>query len=268
MMHPKNLWNRISIRYKVMTWVIAILLLVATAVGVSIFSLEIMIRDYENLSIDNYKCYEVQKAIDAERSVFQDLIREPDQRNQTRFTKACVKTQLCIASLPTDYSKIGENRYARTWNLRNGYYGYVERRDKLLAMDTSQPDYTTELYKEEDGENLRLSLIRESIRTYIESNYREDISMQSADQTMGYSEAYFCKLFKQCFRVNFSAYLNEYRIEKAKVLMADPRINIKDIGIACGYSDSNYFARVFKRITGQTPSDYRLAAAEKIVKGS
>lgn len=70
MMHPKTLWNRISIRYKVMAWVIAILLLVATAVGVSIFSLEVMIQDYESLSIDNYKCYEVQKAIDAERSVF------------------------------------------------------------------------------------------------------------------------------------------------------------------------------------------------------
>ena len=47
--------------------------------------------------------------------------------------------------------------------------------------------------------------------------------------------------------------------------MADPRINIKDIGTACGYSDSNYFARVFKRITGQTPSEYRLAIAEKVL---
>ena len=91
--------------------------------------------------------------------------------------------------------------------------------------------------------------------------------MQSAAQFMGYSEAYFCKLFKQCFHVNFSAYLNEYRIDKAKVMMADPRINIKDISTACGYSDSNYFARVFKRITGQTPSDYRLAAAEKVLNG-
>jgi AraC-like DNA-binding protein len=120
---------------------------------------------------------------------------------------------------------------------------------------------------EEDNENIRISLIREDIRTYIGTNYQNDISMQSAAQFMGYSEAYFCKLFKQCFRVNFSAYLNEYRIDKAKVMMADPRINIKDIGIACGYSDSNYFARVFKRITGQTPSDYRLAAAEKAIKG-
>ena len=134
-----------------------------------------------------------------------------------------------------------------------------ETRKESKAEEVPQP-------REEGNESLRLSLIREDIRTYIGKNYREDISMQSAAQTMGYSEAYFCKLFKQCFRVNFSAYLNEYRIEKAKAMMADPRINIKDIGAACGYSDSNYFARVFKRITGQTPSDYRLTAAEKARK--
>ena len=139
-----------------------------------------------------------------------------------------------------------------------------------FAKQASRNEQTAEEHpqgREEGNESLRLSLIREDIRTYIGKNFQNDISMQSAAQFMGYSEAYFCKLFKQCFRVNFSAYLNEYRIDKAKVLMADPRISIKDIGSACGYSDSNYFARVFKRITGQTPSDYRLAAAEKAIKG-
>ena len=120
--------------------------------------------------------------------------------------------------------------------------------------------------KEESGENLRLSLIREEIRSYIEAHYAEDVSMQNAAQAMRYSEAYFCKLFKQCFRVNFSTYLNEYRIDKAKAMMTDPKFSIKDIGLACGYSDSNYFARVFKRITGQTPSEYRLAAAERVLR--
>lgn len=143
----KRRWRQISIRYKVMTWVIAILLLVGISVGISIIALNAMIQDYETLSIDNQKCYEVQKAIDAERTVFQDLNREPGQRNQTRFTKACVKTQQCIASLPMEYSDIGEDRYARTWNLRNGYYGYVEYRDKLLAMDTKDENYATQLYR-------------------------------------------------------------------------------------------------------------------------
>ena len=120
--------------------------------------------------------------------------------------------------------------------------------------------------QEESSENIRLSLIREDIRSYISKHYHEDISMQSAAQIMGYSEAYFCKLFKQCFRANFSAYLNEYRIEKAKAMMDNVRLSVKDISIACGYSDSNYFARVFKRITGQTPSEYRLSAAERALK--
>lgn len=136
-----------------------------------------------------------------------------------------------------------------------------------FAKQTNRKTEDLSPAREEGNESLRLSLIREDIRSYIGKNYQDDISMQSAAQAMGYSEAYFCKLFKQCFRVNFSAYLNEYRIEKAKAMMADPRINIKDIGAACGYSDSNYFARVFKRITGQTPSDYRLAAAEKVLNG-
>ncbi len=143
---------------------------------------------------------------------------------------------------------------------------HASRFAKREAQNESPPE-DAPMSKDEGNESVRLSLIREDIRTYIGKNYQNDISMQSAAQVMGYSEAYFCKLFKQCFHVNFSAYLNEYRIEKAKVMMADPRINIKDISTACGYSDSNYFARVFKRITGQTPSDYRLAAAEKALNG-
>lgn len=134
------------------------------------------------------------------------------------------------------------------------------------ARSEATPAEAVEDKKEEGIENARISLIREEIRTYIATHYMEDLSMQNAAQAMRYSEAYFCKLFKQCFRVNFSAYLNEYRIEKAKAMMTDPKVNIKDISLACGYSDSNYFARVFKRITGQTPSEYRLAAAERALR--
>ena len=92
-------------------------------------------------------------------------------------------------------------------------------------------------------------------------------AMQDAAAALRYSDAYFCKLFKQCFKVNFSAYLNEYRVSKARQLILDPRLSLKDIGAAVGYSDANYFTRVFKRLTGQTPSEYRVAAAEKAAQG-
>ncbi len=98
---------------------------------------------------------------------------------------------------------------------------------------------------------------------YIRENYRRDISMQDLAGAMNYSEAYFCKLFKQCFNKNFTAYLTEYRVKEAKRLLEQPTINVKEVGKAVGYMDPNYFARVFKRITGQTPTEYRSAIFTK-----
>lgn len=84
--------------------------------------------------------------------------------------------------------------------------------------------------------------------------------MQDAARAMNYSEAYFCKLFKQCFGKNFTARLAEYRVEEAKKLLVGPIVNIREIGRSVGYEDSNYFAKVFKRITGQSPTEYRVSA--------
>ena len=120
--------------------------------------------------------------------------------------------------------------------------------------------------RQEETDDIRTAVIRAEMQAFIERHYPEDISMQDAAAALRYSDAYFCKLFKQCFKVNFSAYLNEFRVRKAQQLMQDPRLNLKDISTACGYSDSNYFTRVFKRITGKTPSEYRLDAAGKTIQ--
>ena len=128
------------------------------------------------------------------------------------------------------------------------------------------PVPAAEPVRREEDENVRTAIIRAEICNFIEAHYREDISMQDAAAALRYSDAYFCKLFKQCFKVNFSAYLNEFRVGRAQQLILDPRLSLKDVGAAVGYSDANYFTRVFKRLTGQTPSEYRTAAAEKAVR--
>lgn len=110
----------------------------------------------------------------------------------------------------------------------------------------------------EDFGSIRLSKVTELIDKYIRENYMYDISMQDLARTMNYSEAYFCKLFKQCFNKNFTSYLTEFRVEAAKKLLKEPTVNVKEIGKAVGYGDSNYFAKVFKRITGQSPTEYRM----------
>jgi len=99
--------------------------------------------------------------------------------------------------------------------------------------------------------------IAHEIKTYIDAQYQRDLALQDVAGEFGYSEVYFCKLFKQQFGKSFIVYLNELRIEKAKELLANPNINIKDIGVMSGYREANYFARVFRRVTGMSPSEYR-----------
>ncbi len=110
---------------------------------------------------------------------------------------------------------------------------------------------------EEKQEPMKNQLFTEYIRGYIEAHYMEDISLQDAAEQLHYSDAYFCRFFKQNFDKNFIMYLTELRVEKAKELLEDMTINVKDISQKVGFRDSSYFTKVFKRITGVTPSEYR-----------
>ena len=131
---------------------------------------------------------------------------------------------------------------------------FYERTSGIPERQLSIPQETVE----EDAPGQRMGQVRENIERYIRSHYTTELSMQDVARAMNYSEAYFCKLFKQCFKVDFSAWLNEFRVEKAKEMLRDTRLSIREISLACGYTDANYFARVFKRITGRTPSEYRI----------
>ncbi|MEG0215564.1 MAG: response regulator [Hungatella sp.] len=132
-----------------------------------------------------------------------------------------------------------------------------DEQELLLVLEEAMRITQACLQKESAQPPLDHSDKPEMILQYIHEHYMQDISMQDLARAMNYSEAYFCKLFKQNFHQNFTFYLTEYRIQEAKKLLEDPMINIKEIGRAVGYSDSNYFAKVFKRITGQSPTEYR-----------
>ncbi len=103
----------------------------------------------------------------------------------------------------------------------------------------------------------RLSQIKQEITDYMNKNYCRDIFLQQVAREMNYSDTYFSKLFKQCFNKNFITYLTEARVEAAKKFLHNPTVNIKEIGAQVGYHDSNYFTKVFRRATGQNPSEYR-----------
>ena len=123
------------------------------------------------------------------------------------------------------------------------------------SLDIRREEHA-EAMPRDDGDG-RLAQVAETIREYIRNNYMKEISMQDAARMMNYSDAYFCKLFKQCFDQNFTSYLTGFRVNEAKKLLKDRSISVKDVSMQVGYYDSNYFAKVSKRVTGVIPSEYR-----------
>ena len=129
-----------------------------------------------------------------------------------------------------------------------------ETEGKNIQPEGSDPDKDI---NNDTNENLRMNKVTEMIRDYIRANYMQDLSVQIMAEKTNYSEPYFCRMFKQIFGQNFTAYLTEYRVSMAKKMLEQPTVNIKEIGRAVGYEDSNYFAKVFKRVAGQSPTEYR-----------
>jgi two-component system response regulator YesN len=99
---------------------------------------------------------------------------------------------------------------------------------------------------------------------YVKENFGAQISLEQAAYSVGISPNRLSRLFCEETGNGFSDFLIDYRIERAKELLASPGASIKQVSTFCGYSDPNYFSRLFKKVTGVTPKAFSSVAAEAI----
>ena len=97
----------------------------------------------------------------------------------------------------------------------------------------------------------------EKAKEYINENFDKEISLDEVSKKVNISPYYFSKLFKDETGTNFIEYLTDIRINEAKKLLLDRNMSMKEICMAVGYSDPNYFSRTFKKNVGVTPTEYR-----------
>lgn len=101
------------------------------------------------------------------------------------------------------------------------------------------------------------------IKQYIEEHYGdENMSLQKISKHMYLTPSYICVLFKDEMNTTINQYISQVRIEHAKEMLKDERLKVKDISTKVGYVDSNYFTKIFKKLTGLTPQEYRELIAQ------
>lgn len=95
------------------------------------------------------------------------------------------------------------------------------------------------------------------IRQYIAMHYMDDIKLVDLANLHGYTVPYLSRIFHQQTGQAFCSYLQQYRITQSCRLLRETSMNIEEIALHCGYTDTNFFRVVFKRSVGTSPREYR-----------
>lgn len=103
----------------------------------------------------------------------------------------------------------------------------------------------------------RSQALFEAVREYIDEKYAEQLTRESVAQAFYISPNYLSHLFQKTGAVGFNEYLNHTRLEHAKTLLKRYDLKVKEVAHACGFVDSNYFCRLFRKNTERSPSEYR-----------
>jgi two-component system, response regulator YesN len=98
---------------------------------------------------------------------------------------------------------------------------------------------------------------------YIQYHYDEKISLEDVAEKLNLSKHYLCSVFKKETGENMSLYINKLRIDKAKSMLLESEGRIKEIFEEVGYSNQQYFSKVFKKITGITVMEYKESRMHK-----
>ncbi len=98
---------------------------------------------------------------------------------------------------------------------------------------------------------------------YIDKNYAKNLTLEMVAREVYLTPSYLSSLFKQVLGVNYLDYLNGHRVDKAKEMFTKGIYKVYEVAWSVGYSDEKYFAQIFKKYVGITPSQFKDLLGEK-----
>ncbi len=134
----------------------------------------------------------------------------------------------------------------------------IQRCETLVQLDQLLLDIYNriEQWLKDDCSNRYGKDITEIIN-YVENNYTQKITLKMLATKFGINESYLSRMFKNQTGKNLIYYVNEKKMHKARELLGNPHMMIKEAAYAVGYDDQFYFNKLFKRFFQVSPTEFR-----------
>lgn len=204
-----------------------------------------------NTAIENFDLPQMRKQVN-------DIITLAES---FQIDDACFYWALIKEILYFFWSTLHRMRLCEEINYEKQYQALCEKLDHCTSISSLRLTFIDYLVKQfrqcYDFDNPPVNVAITSAKKYISNHYSEKLTLEKVAKYVYLNPIYFSICFKKETGMNFITYLNEYRISVAKELLKDNKYNISEISEMCGFSNSQYFAKSFKKYTGLQPNEYR-----------
>lgn len=161
-------WQALTIKKKIATFTGTVFLIIFLSVFFAVWVVKFSLVDFNGILQDNVNSGELVEALMEESQLFENYRKSGRDGDLRLLEDAIARTKRAVEELPFDYGEIGEERYARTWSIKNSYEVYCGKRDQLLADGEESQNYINRLYEVYDMQTYLQSYARELVSDTIE----------------------------------------------------------------------------------------------------
>lgn len=176
----------------------------------------------------------------------QVALRKP---TDARFTK--IAQQLITWGVKVDLNQL-QDAYFHSKMLSKEQYEAMVRLLEIFAKHLSV--MANQILVEQQNEEPPMV---SRAKSFIREHQAESLSLDQMAKSLNVSTFYFCKLFKKATGLTFTDYLARTRVERAKNLLLNPNVRVSEVAYDCGFISLTHFNRIFKRVVGKSPTEYR-----------
>lgn len=188
-------------------------------------------------------------------NIIQEFLRylqEEDLYSPKDIKQNCCRFLWSMLNIANELGVIKSNNFKNQEYLARIKTAVLKREliDSLLQV---KKRFSEDKYSDQS----KTSIIIVKAKSMIHEFYKKGITLKEIAEKLDITPEYLGMLFHKETGTNFSSYLNNYRIDKARALLIGTDLKLYEIAELVGYNDAKYFSRVFKKTTCQSPAEYR-----------